>query len=160
METLLTRYAFLRLFGSCLLIFAAWNAYLIRLLNDWSVLDLVHIGLGIGGCFVLGGIVLWRGRGLSLSSGPKCHARFEQVNQTLNGLLLLVLIPLSLGDLMTVSSFVIVWLSIDEKTVSEAACVARDTAIARLFLFFAVAAYFGLGYYKARSRNGVSKIQE
>lgn len=145
MNTRIIQYVFLRFFGIFLLGLSIWNLYLLRLLDDWSVIDLVQIFLEVAGIFCLSSLILWGARIIKRKSDPSELVGIRSVHQTLNFLFLVSVIPFMIGDILAVISFYLTVSLESGGTVSDSAYLVRDVAILRASAFFFLQGYLLVG---------------
>jgi hypothetical protein len=145
MAATITNFAFLRFFGIALLVMGCWNFHLLRLLNEWSEIDLVHIGLAIGGTLALGALVLSKARAIRRSALGEAQPSLTSVHKTLNILFLVALPTIVLGDVIAISDYASKLSQMPLGTISEQALVVKDTTIARIGSFVVLAIYLAIG---------------
>jgi hypothetical protein len=145
MDSQITKYAFLRFFGIAFLSWACWNFYLLRLLNGWFVIDLIHIGLGIAGVFFLGILVLWKARNELRDTPSDALPQFLSIYRNLNLLYLLATCTFVIGDAITIGDFFYTVQLVNGGSISEEAYIVRDVSIARIGAFVLLAIYLGIG---------------
>ena len=76
MASTTTNFAFSRFFGLGLLLMGCWNVHLLRLLNGWTAIDLLHVSLAIGGVIALGAVLLFRARAIQ----SRHHLRLDRIS--------------------------------------------------------------------------------
>lgn len=151
MASTTTNFAFSRFFGLGLLLMGCWNVHLLRLLNGWTAIDLLHVSLAIGGVIALGAVLLFRARAIQRSAPSEVRSDLASVRKTLNALFLVALSAIVLGDVMTLVDYAAKVSKLPGGTISEQALVVKDTTIARVVSFSALATYLVIGMRKRPS---------
>jgi hypothetical protein len=148
-------YSLFRLASLTLFLMALWNLHLLRLLNNWSAIDLWHILFSVCGVFIMAILLNRESQKIWLRIGVNEKYEFSAIFRAVNLIFLTFILAVALDDLFVVVRFFDAMFKNEGATISESAEIARDVATFRLFAFLIFAVYLVVGFMRVKAEDKI-----